>query len=126
MCYDLCFFPSDRKRIQRASLFLLYNIQILHTDQSICLCLKHTLYLLDIAFHILKILGKEHTSSVQKTDMIADILQLTQIMGCDHAGQPPLFHLACDHTFYTLAHDRIQPVKGFITDQIFGMRTNRQ
>ena len=50
--------------------------------------------------------------------MIADILQLPQVMGGDHRSKLPFLHFLCKNAFDTLAHYRIEPVKGLVTQKV--------
>ena len=58
--------------------------------------------------------------------MVADIFQLSQIMGGDDRREVPLLDIISKKTLDRLPHDRIQPVKRFVAEQIIGSRTNAQ
>ena len=54
---------------------------------------KNALDLVDMEFHILQVFGKKDSSLVQKPHMVTDILQLPQIVGCDHRSKFPVHDL---------------------------------
>ena len=54
--------------------------------------------------------------------MVADILQLSQVVGRDDRRQVPLRHIVGKQAFHRLAHHRIQPVEGFVAEDIIRPR----
>jgi hypothetical protein len=52
--------------------------------------------------------------------MVAHILELAQVVGCDYGCEAAVIHIVCKNTFYCLAHDGIKTVKGFVAQQISG------
>ena len=58
--------------------------------------------------------------------MVADIFQLPQIMRGDDRREVPLLDIIGKKTLDRLPHDRIQPVKRLVAEQIIGSRTNAQ
>ena len=55
---------------------------------------------------------------MEKSDVIADVLQFPQVVRGNDGSQPALCHRVGKDTLNQLAHDRIEPVKGFIAEQI--------
>ena len=85
---------------------------------SVCLVRKDALHLGQTKLHGSKIPGQKKPSAVQQTDMVADVLQLTQVVGGDDRRQAPLGHIIGKNTLDSLAHHGIQTVEGFVAQQI--------
>jgi hypothetical protein len=79
---------------------------------------EYALHLLQGKLHSSKVSGEKEASSVQKADVITDILQFPEVMGCDHRCQAAFVHVVGKNTLDRLAHDGIQTVESFVTEQI--------
>ena len=55
---------------------------------------------------------------MQQPYMVADILQLPQVVGSDDRRQVSLLHVTYKNTFHCLPHHRVQSVKCLVTEQI--------
>ena len=69
---------------------------------------------------------KQQPSRGKQTDLIAEILQLPQIVaGDDHRGAA-LRDLLRQQLFYHQANDGVQSVKGFVQQQVIGVAAQRR
>ena len=55
---------------------------------------------------------------MQEPHVIADILELTQVVRGDHRCQVPLLDVVCEEALHGLPHHRIEAVEGLITEKI--------
>ena len=58
--------------------------------------------------------------------MVADILQLAQVMAGDDRGHAALGHILSEEAFDRLPDHRIQTVERFVTEEIIGARAHTQ
>ena len=58
---------------------------------------------------------------MQQSHMVANVFQFPQIMGSNNGRQVAFFHISCKNTLYSLAHNRIQAVKGLVAEQVIGI-----
>ncbi len=102
----------------------LQNLKFLFQFFFCCLPLRHTLYLVNVKFHVFQIFGKKNPPFMQKPDMVADILQFAQIVRRDHRSKFPVHNLRRKQTLYCLTHYWIKSIKGLIAKQIFRCRAH--
>ena len=102
----------------------LQNLKFLFQFFFLLSSTKHTLYLVNVKFHVFQIFGKKNPPFMQKPDMVADIFQFAQIVRRDYRSKFPVHDLRCKQALYRLTHYRIKAIKGLIAKQIFRCRAH--
>ena len=73
-----------------------------------------------VAAQLVQLPLEQDVSAVQQTDLVAQILQLPQVVGGNQDGDASFDDIVRNQLAYSDADDRVKPVECFIQQQIFG------
>ena len=88
------------------------------------LILKDALDLLDAELHVREVFGQKQTAAVQKTDVVADVLELAEIVRRDDGRKAASGHFLGEEALRALAHDGVESVKCLVAEQVIRIRRN--
>ena len=121
MCQDLLAGCPDGQSVEPAADVVVQEFQAGQGVFDVIFVVKNTLHFQKAQLHGDQIPGEQETACVEQAYVVADVLQLAQVVGRDHGRQAAFFHIVGENALYRLTHDRIQPVECLIAEKVPGV-----
>ena len=68
------------------------------------------------SFIVVQIAREQDAAAMQQTDMVADVLQLTQVVRGDDGRQTSVRYILGKQALYCLANDRVETIERLIAE----------